>query len=660
MSIRPIYFLVLTLISFCFTSKGQEVRGLNYQHKVETASKKIQLKATGDGTNPVPKPDSNIFFDDFSTYGTNIYPESDNWIDKNATITLTYSDSAISFGVVTLDCFDSQGQVYGPTDRTNASDTLTSNVIDSIYGENNYLSFFIQGGGKVDAPEEEDSLLVEFYDSKSEDYVLFWSTTGYESHTFEQIILPIPDSLLEKDSTFQFRFINYTSLSADEVQGNEGALSNADNWHIDYVQIKNVNDINKMKLINDISIYEPLKPVFLNYSSIPYNHIQYSAGYLRGTNTINFRTDFPDTTNNLSIKRSHIYIDINNTDTLEKVGGNGGIELATTPDPNSFFEVTDNFIPIFKTYKYPSAVEGTYHLKSYLNISSHDQYLWNDTITREEIYKDYYAYDDGSAEFGFGITGSDAYNSAFASEFELYYENGAADLLSGVYIYFNQAADDYTTDLEFQVLVWDSEDGTPGELLYPSTPLIDQNFYTPDTSKTLNNPTSGTNGFMRIEFDNDISISGNFFVGIYQYTEDFLNVGYDISLDSKSKIWYFTQNEWSSAANLTKVPNGSLMIRPIFGHEFDSGINTPSLQETKSVTIYPNPIKESFSIKLPEENSNYYQYQLSIYNLLGERVVLGTLEETTNISYLPQGAYILQLYNTTTQNTYSQKILKTE
>jgi hypothetical protein len=640
--------LLIVLFSWCFNSYSQEIRGLNFNASVKAEASKPRLKSTSIS---VPLPAGNIFFDDFSVYKNLIYPESENWLDRNAIITRTYADSAISIGVVTLDCFDSEGRVYGPTGKINPSDTLTSKKILSITESNLFMSFFIEGGGKADPPEVQDSLVLEFYNSESEEWIFAWDTNGYQSHTFTQIILPIPENLYS-DSSFQFRFINYTSLSANEVQGKEGALSNADNWHIDYIQIKSETSANNMKLLNDVAIYEPLLPVFKDYSLIPYSHIQYSAGYLRQYNTLRFRTYFPADSNSVSINRFHSYYDVINNMTLEEAEG----ETQSTEEPFAFIETTDNFFPVFNTSNYPGQTFGKYLLKSYLDIPDEsDQYLYNDTVTREEIFEDFYAYDDGSAEYGFGIAGVDAYEAAFATLFEMYHLQGAPDTLTGVYIYFNMSADLYNSDLDFRVAVWKDNGSTPGESIYMSD---ENNLFTPDTTKTFNNPGNGTNGFMRINFESDVLVPEMFYVGLIQYTTEFLNVGYDVNFGSKKNMMYYTDNQWHPGTGLANIPEGSLMIRPIFDHvDYTTGIHSPKESQNLSISVYPNPVRDEFTVNLTDIDLGSYTYTLS--DIIGRQVAGDRLHSNTiDVSYLPHGMYILHIQDQTSRTTYSQKILK--
>lgn len=653
---KTLTIFLLLITSWAAHISGQEVRGLNINPNVRFASVAPMLKNAG--TDTIPRPPGTIFFDDFTNYGDQIFPNTkNNWLDNHATITLTYADSAISFGVVTLDCFDSMGDVHGPVNRTNPSDTLTSRYITSITESSLYLSFFIQGGGKVDPPELQDELILEFKDTKDSTWFVAWRTPGFDSTQFKQIIIPVHDSLVA-DSSFQFRFINYTSLSANQVQGKDGALSNADNWHIDYIQLKSAADSIEMTLLNDAAIFEPLNPVFEFYNLIPYQHIQYASSYLLGRNTISYRTIFPEQTENISVQRAHIYQDVINNITLEAQGISGGIQ--STVSPNAVLSETDIFRIQYQTEDYPDQEYGEYDLSAYIQVPTEiNQYPYNDTVVRKEIYQDYYAYDDGIAEFGFGIAGADAFQTAFATQFENY---SISDTLTGVYIYFNQAADENNADLEFQVAVWNNISNSTGQSDSIGDTLFTTDefqLYTPEFNNGFNNPRTSTNGFMRIDFERELIVPELFYIGIIQYTTEFLNVGYDLSLNTKPKLWFYTDNAWNQATNLSSIPEGALMIRPIFGnYNFSTNISPEAIISALDFQLYPNPATHHFKIQTDNYLTTSYKY--AVYDLSGRLLLTDAVSQAAvDISHLSEGIYMVSITHQSTKQVITKKLLKT-
>jgi hypothetical protein len=646
------YIALLIICSLSLNSFAQEVRGLNYNPKVVSEAGKPRMKSTGVS---VPLPKDNIFFDDFTFYKSFIYPDyTDNWIDRYATITHSQADSSISFGVITLDCFDAYGRVYGPSNRTNPSDTLTSKIIQLNATDNLYLSFFVQGGGRVDPPDSGDSLFLEIIQPNTNNWIRAWDTHGFDTTSFTQIIIPLADSLVI-DSTLQFRFRNLTSLSLDEVGNKQGALSNADHWHLDYIQVRMVSDINQMRQLNDIAINGNLNPVLIDYNLIPYQHTQFTGGYLRDKNTVYFRTLYPDLpeTSLLDIGRTHLYIDVENNEIIDFVGGKDGISLPLPP--YDFFAQTDPIKAGFNYIKHPRE-RAKFKLISYLTSSTDTtQYLWNDTITRVEYYRDFYSHDDGQPEFGYGISGPDAYQTATAVKFDMYQPDNVADTLSGLYIYFNQDQNLTNSNMNFEVAVWNVVEGKPGNITYSTG---EENLLSPDSSKGFNNPLDYTNGFMRIDFEEDVLVANSFFIGIIQYTTDFINIGYDVSFDSKAKTFAYTYGNWGSIAGIKSIPPGSLMIRPIFDHrEWSTGIKQPETQSTIAFKVFPNPAKESISIELESGNLNDYYFR--IIDLSG-RVLINGMQNNNeiDISILPEGLYLIQVHDEKKHIYQTQKLIK--
>lgn len=296
----------LLLISLTCSLNSQIITGLEYNPaiKIFLAEKSIFKSTASTQIFTPPFPKGNLFFDDFAHYGSALYPNELLWADKYAYVNSTFADSVISMGVVTLDAVNENGELYAKTDGKVYSDTLTSQFTqlepDTI--NTYYLSFFYQGGGKADAPEAGDSVFLEMYHADSSRWIGFWSMPGREMHTFEQVILAIPDSLT--GDQFRFRFRNITSLDIRQVPGKtESALTNCDFWHLDYIQIVKASDITGVMAINDAAFAQPLMPSFKNYHSMPYDHFQYSIRERRTDHQAVFRTLFPYYTSNIEIGR---------------------------------------------------------------------------------------------------------------------------------------------------------------------------------------------------------------------------------------------------------------------------------------------------------------------------------------------------------------------
>jgi hypothetical protein len=287
---------IIALFSIPLILKAQVITSLEYNPEIKAyKSKESKLKsAEASGVYTPPLPTNYYFFDDFYYVGKTVYPNQELWQDKAAFINNTYADSLVTLGVATLDAVDENGDIYATGEGLTPSDTLTSKPIDISDSDTNiYFSFFVQGGGKGNSPELADSIVLEFYFKDSARWEYVWSQTGIESHTFEQNIIFVEDSL--RSDSFLFRFFNFTSLKEKTAPGgDESALTNSDMWHLDYIELQTAENEDSVRAINDASFAEPLDPTHSEYYSIPWEHLQYSNGGRRGTIRRVISTNFPE------------------------------------------------------------------------------------------------------------------------------------------------------------------------------------------------------------------------------------------------------------------------------------------------------------------------------------------------------------------------------
>ncbi len=609
-------------ISFACLShvKSQEIRGLIFNQRVNDA---VLTRNVNQSYNTLDASTSFPFFDDFSTYGSDVLPDTSLWSDSYAFINSSFPDSAISIGVATLDAIDDQGYVYAIGSNAVSSDTLTSKSMDitGVSGDTIYLSFFYQAGGKGDEPESTDTLLVDFCAGSDTAWINVWKTFGDTSAPFKQVIIPVDTSFVSEQ--FRFRFRNYTSVSTNDIVGGNGALSNVDQWHIDYVQLKQAGSQESLSEINDLAFVEPLLPTLVLYNTMPWTHLSNSLGNgRRTTNPLIFRTFFPDRGSTLTVNRTHMTINVLTGELIKVIGGPAGYE--NEEPPVNLSRYYDNFtsdVQYNEEYDY-----GEFEIISYLMTDDVEQFRGNDTLKRKEIFQDYYAYDDGTAEYGFGITGESAYGAEVACRFKIYRNAASPDTLVAVDFYFNKVKNEFTDDLEFQLCVWDNDKGMPGELLYQYDTT-----YTPDYSKSIHQ-------FTRIPLKTKLVVSDTIFVGFIQLTDEFINVGYDINLNSRPNIFVSTDALWYNPVN--SLPPGSLMIRPVF---WSTNPSISGIKEYEHTTfkLYPNPAMNFIRIS-HEGIQNKENLSAEITDCLGRRVLYtGNIPEQIDVSSLSPGLYFV-------------------
>lgn len=649
---KRILLQILLIFSFAVVLPAQELTPLYYNHAIKKhLVKDLEFKSTIREfkyvTSPLPD-GSHYFFDDFANYNFSVYPDTNLWSDNSAFVNQTYPDSCVSIGVATLDGVDNNGDLYSFSDGSFPSDTLTAKSID-LSGEtgNIYISFFFQGGGKGDAPETKDSLILDFYHLNSNEWYKAWYSEGIQSNTFEQVVIEIADSL--KSTEFKFRFRNWTSTDIrDSKGGDESGIANTDQWHVDYIQLRNVSSISQMYAINDASFVFPLKSTHSFYHSLPYKHLTFSQGDRRPTSDITVRTIFPNEASVTVNRRHETYNIYKGSRTLVN-----STELFENEQFTAFFQYADFFTP---AYSYnPNQEYGYFEYISFLDIIP-SQYRWNDTVKKREVFKDYYAYDDGTAEFGFGLPGNGGINMRLAYQFPLAIRgSNPADTLTAIDIHFVKTRNSASKDVEFIVCVWEHNGVEPGELLYPPLDegkLPNDKIIYPDT-------TLGINEFMRIKLDEELIIKDTIYIGLVQMNLGSLGIGYDINSGNRSAIYTNDGNQWLQT--IATIPQGSLMMRPVFGnYEYTSSTNDKIIKGKEEVfKVFPVPVQDYLNVQLLLHDRNIEEFTYSVFSVVGKTIVAEkNLQESIDISYLPQGLYFVRIRDKHTSEIFTHKIIK--
>ena len=100
----------------------------------------------------------------------------------------------------------------------------------------------------------------------------------------------------------------------------------------------------------------------------------------------------------------------------------------------------------------------------------------NDTIIHHQIFENYYAYDDGSAEAAYGLVGQGA---ELAFRFVL--PDGISnDTLRSVKMHFSPSVNDVSGD-PFFIQIWEDSMGMPGSMIYTTDDFNLPVFYYPNT-----------------------------------------------------------------------------------------------------------------------------------------------------------------------------------
>jgi len=636
------YFL-LVLAVLLLNNTGVFAQFIRFPHPHQPVKKNFSFKQEAPSARSkeiVPK--SLPFWDDFSFTSVNDttdtlsnYPVDSLWVN-NGTVWIN-NGMAInppSVNVATFDGLDINFLPYSEQVLSNGlRDSLVSQAIklgtaEVSVGERNsvYLSFFYQWQGNGEAPDAADYLQVEFRNNLGqwEEVMTIYPRASFNRTEFYDTLIKVDGDRFFHD-LFQFRFQNYGRLSGPY-----------DTWNIDYVYLnknRNVNDID----FPDQAIASPLTGLFERYQSIPYLHFKNSNALTSPTfdvyNILNEFTDLSYLTQGTfrnyigGILSEKFYANLGGTDT-SAINDNGSgiifplerrtVTLEYIPDAGE----TEQFNPaadsVILTLKVKLFTGDTFDPKTGDFANDYDlnyvpiDFRANDTLSASYVLNDYYAYDDGVAEYAAGLTQP---GNRAAVLFEMLTTD--ADTLVGIDIY----VPDYglSSNLTADFYVYADEDGKPGTILYAIPSFSVQR--------------KGLNAFQRIKIPEPFLVKTKFYIGWKAPVGGVLKVGLDLSHDSQDKIFVNTNGIWVQDADVS----GSLMIRPVFG----SGDIVTGVEEKESeIVIYPNPSTGEFFIR-----GNFDDLQ--ILNVTGLSIPFEMYEsgpdQKVRLKDVASGLYILRI-----------------
>jgi len=560
--------------------------------------------------------------DDFSA--SQVTPGSAIWIDSKVYINPAFGENPPTYQVATLDMIDSTGKIYEhATVESFLADELTSLPIDLFYpGDTTvYLSFYFQPQGLGDAPEPTDSLVVELYAPDSRRWYRVWSMAGGPNQDFRIAMINISDSrFLQKGSRFRFR--NYASLAP----AYEPSMKvNADHWNVDYVYLNRNRHFNDT-IMADASLFKPVGSLLVSYTAMPWEHFN-TAGISA------VKTFFQINLNNLSLDR-RAYTPLFSITPVEPAGT--AFERILVSDEIKARER----ISYDETFNYGFVSDAKDSAKFEITLDFNQQTPdWipgNDKISSMQIFTDYYSYDDGSAEAGYGLHGEGTSDARLAVRYKNYYP---ADSLVAIDICFNQSFDDASKKY-FILAIWADDNNKPGELIHKQSGTKPQY--------------SGINEFQTVFLDTAQVVPSTYYIGWIQTTSDFLNVGFDRQNNHKDDNLFNIYGTWQ-----TSQFEGSLMIRPVYANKSrKSGIEEDLAfpEWVEKVKVFPNPASETVSINY---TGNPISTRVILMDLQG-RVILDTRKSGTitqiQVSGVRNGLYMIEIRSGSTVLT-RQKLM---
>lgn len=571
------------------------------------------------------------FMDDFAYADTSNYPDPTKWADSSVYINTGYPIAPPSIGVASFDGLNKYGYPYMPN-LVNLSvslpaDTLTSAAInlsttatsqtlqptDSVA-----LTFYYQARGYGEAPELNDSLIVDFYKPAQKKWQKrVWFKIGTNNPNindtvFKYVFIWASDTAYLHEG-FRFRFRSKGSPTG-----------NFDNWHVDYVYMDKSMSQVAVPNYNDLTFAYVPTPYLQYYSAMPYK--QYTGTDMALKNLVKIKNNYNQAMN---VTYECRFFDKNNSQ-VHFYTGNSNILGPFNPGGYSTFANHAN--PQFN-YTFPAQPDsGDYRIEHTLYKSGASVELFNDNnrVVQYQRFRNYYALDDGSAEAGY-------YINTTAGKMAVKTIVNAADSFIAVRIYIDpvgkiQASE---TSKGFRINIWRPSEGNPnvpGDLMYQDT-IFKPRYHT----KKSNNTFSEYN----LRFHQWLT-PGIYYIGIQQFSienpSDIITVGFDRNTDHRDVMFYDSGAGWTQS-NIA----GSVMIRPVFGAQLLPPVGLDETNnEHHTIAVFPNPASSQVTL-LSQDNT---PLTWSIMNSLGQEVMNGWTDAPRSViesGDLSNGIYFLIL-----------------
>jgi len=549
-------------------------------------------------------------FEDFTSsfYAKAGIPDTAIWLNAGGSfVNEGYGINPPSHRIATLDGINYAGKPYNFKDKfaIGEADNLTSRRIDlsQVTGADRLvISFYWQSQGNGSKPDPEDYIALQFKD-KSGTWVTQWQRSGNitTGNVFRYEALPVNSTeFFHKD--FQFRFQVYCKLS--------GAY---DTWNLDYILLNSNRKLDEQTIL-DIATSRIDTYFLKKYRAMPLD--QFYA---------NQKNEMVDSvfmiTNNLDKEFNIFSYDAILSDLVTQK------RLGVMRDSSYFIPAKGERKVAVPTNRVPIPQNREKLILEYkfrLNTGEKDDYIKganfrvNDTIVGTTVLDNYYAYDDGTAEFAATI------NQKFGKIAYRFVLNRPA-VLTNIDLMFVPIEIDLRGET-YNLRIWKSLD-FKGRGAKDSVLLV-QNI--------ILNYADSINKFIRIELSRRLAVSDTFYIGFEQLSDKNLSMGFDKNADSGQEIFSNTTNEWVQ----NKSIKGSLMMRPVFLNRLAVGFNE-QVWENLPATIYPNPTDREIRIEGRVSHAQLIDLQGRV--LIEKTFQPYETDKNLDLSSFSNGLYILYL-----------------
>lgn len=542
---------VSLLLTLSFATRAQFVEFSTVPSKKYTPTETGLFGAKTQNANQIP------FWDDFSTGIDTL-----KWIVQGSSYTETIGLNAPSIGMILLDGVDVNGRPYSFSIQDQGeSDYLISKPFDltsipEVEKESLFLSFFWQAGGRAELPDENDRLSLEILNEEG-NWVPIWRKQGGDftnRDKFSQEIIRILPQW--QHAGFQFRFVS------------DGRKSGPfDSWLIDYVYL-NTGRTETNLTYPDRSLTRINNLRFGDFGAFP-------QALLEGNQPANWsliQNEFLNLENRFRAMEYSITIEETDTGLIIPINAN----TPFNPVPNALER------RIFQSREFSELAvpKNETTLKITTTLTSGDKPLFvvnqgdttffenvnfrdNDSVSTSFPLLDFFAYDNGSADYAAGI-------NQRSGMLAVKYDSPAEVYIKGISVNFTNPNQ---VDQAIDVMIWKELDRDP---IFARQELIAS-------------PAAGED-FLYFSLDTNIRVSGEFYIGYTQFTDDFIHVGLDKTNDQGDKIFYNVAGAWAQNEEVA----GSLMIRP---HVSLAAPFAESEVPGNSLRIYPNPSQGILNIE---------------------------------------------------------------
>ena len=561
------------------------------------------------------------FFDDFSL-SANGRLDPALWQNSGGTYvnnTLTVNHPTLN--VVTFDGINAAGKPYNSINQNayGPTDTLISQPIDLTGlapADSVYLSFYWQIRGLGELPDAEDSLQLQFRTAQGVWQTIWRQAGGMPNLNFNYAYLALKNTAYFYD-TFQFRFRAFGRQSGQ-----------FDTWHIDYVYL-NKKRTTADRFVRDIACRVPVSSFLKRYSAMPIK--QYMARPTAET-ADSVYTDIRNLNGNF-MNDGGGFNQITFTYTLANAQTGGTIQTINK-DTAVIIRALSSQIKSVKPRPLllPDTTKRVLLTSKFRMLTTDNvtpsiagiDLRRNDTISGVTVLDNYYAYDDGSAEYA-------VYLNRPLGRAAVRYVLNRPDSVSAIRINLVPILKDLT-DQSITVQVWSNKNGRPNALLGQKSARVQY--------------AANRNDFVEFALDFGVAVSDTFYVGWLQIGQESIAVGLDRNNRREEQIYVNLGQDWQPYTNSRNDPtlaffNGSLLVRPVMGGKRTAPVTAVSPEETPDWQVYPNPTEGLVRWKADDIK------QVEVWNSGGVlvRQWVQSSEKQINLADFPDGLYLMRLSN---------------